>query len=201
MIRINLLPIKQIKKRLRLRQEAIGFVLSLLVVLAVLLAVALGLNGAINSLKAEIKGLEQKKNSYTAIIKQIEQIKKEREALEAKLKAIGQLQAGSQITVRVLDEVANLTPADRMWLTSMRVAGSRLQLAGVALDNATVAQYMRGLESSPFFGVADLANSSQTTAGGQKLTSFALSIAITPPAPPEAKAPTEPPPPEPGKKR
>lgn len=200
MIRINLLPIKQIKKRLRLRQEAIGFVLSLLVVLAVLLAVALGLNASVNSLQAEIKSLEQKKNSYTAIIKQIEQIKKEREALEAKLKAIGQLQAGSQITVRVLDEVANLTPADRMWLTSMRVAGNRLQLAGVALDNATVAQYMRGLESSPFFGVADLANSSQTEAGGQKLTSFALSIAITPPAPPEATTATTPPP-EPGKKR
>jgi len=188
MIRINLLPIQEIKRKIQLRNQVLAFAASFVLVLVALAGVALLLAGSISDLKTEIKGLEQKRNSYRPILRQIQKLQKDKQILETKLKAIKQLKTGSQLTVRVLDEVANRTPTDRMWLNSLRISGNHLELAGVALDNATIAQYMKSLEDSPFFGVADLANASQTMVAGQKLKSFSLAVSITAPEKPAEKA-------------
>lgn len=192
MIRINLLPIKEIKKKLRLRREALFFLASFLGVLVVLGIISLGMARKVSALNAEIKGLEQKRASYGPVLKEIDKLQKDKKALEAKLQAIEQLKSGSQLTVRVLDEVANLTPISSLWLTSLKMSGTSLHLTGVALDNATIAQYMRALEASNYFGPAELANASQTLVAGKKLKSFALTMNITPPPLPQpAEAPKQ----------
>lgn len=178
MIRINLLPIRQIKKRQRIKNEVLGFTASLVLVLAVLGFIGLAMANKIDTLNKNIKQLEQRKASFNPMLKEIDKLKKDKLALENKLTAIKQLQAGSQITVRVLDELARSTPTERMWLTALRQGGSGLQLTGVALDNETIAQYMKQLEASPYFASTDLTNSSQTVVAGQKLKSFSLNVSI-----------------------
>lgn len=191
MIRINLLPIKEIKRKLRLRNEVIVFIASFLGVLVVLASITLGMMQKISTLNEEIQALEEKRNSFDRIVKQIDKLQKDKKVLETKLEAINKLKSDSQLTVHVLDEIANRTPAASMWLTSLKVDGTALQLSGVALDNATIAQYMKALEASDYFGPATLANASQTVVAGQKLKSFSLTAAITPPtaaAPPPPEA-------------
>ena len=182
MIRINLLPIKQIKKRIRLRNEVIILAASFFAVLAILGTVSYAMSQKVDGLNAEIKALEKKKASYRPILNQIAKLQRDKKSLETKLKTIEQLKQGSQITVRILDEVANKTPTNRLWLQSFRQSGSQLQLAGVALDNATIAQYMQQLNSSPFFNNTELSNSSQTVIAGNKLKSFSLTFNVTPPS-------------------
>lgn len=190
MIRINLLPIKEIKRKLRLRNEVLLFAASLLGVLLVLASITLGMARKANTLNEEIKALEDKRNSVDRIVKQIDKLQKDKKTLETKLEAVEKLKSESQLMVHVLDEIANRTPAASMWLTSLKVSGNSLQLSGVALDNATIAQYMKALEASDYFGPAELANASQTVVAGQKLKSFSLTMAITPPpaTPPAAPA-------------
>jgi type IV pilus assembly protein PilN len=190
MIRINLLPIKEIKRKLRLRNEVILFAASFLGVLVVLGAISLGMAQKVSALTEEIKTLEDKRKSVDRIVKQIDKLRKDKKTLETKLAAVDKLKSDSQLMVHVLDEVANRTPTASMWLTSLKVSGTSMQLNGVALDNATIAQYMRALEASDYFGPAELANASQTVVAGQKLKSFGLTLAITPlqPAPPAAPA-------------
>jgi len=187
MIRINLLPIRQIKKRKRLKSEVLGFGVSLVVLLVILAGLEFALGNQIKTLTGQIAALEQKKVSYQPILNEINKLQKDREALGKKLEVINGLQTESLLTVRMLDEVASRTMANRLWLTSLQQAGMRLQLQGVALDNETIAQYMRLLEASDYFANTDLANSSQTVIAGQKLTSFSLSLNITPPAKAEAE--------------
>lgn len=189
MIKINLLPIKEIQKRLRRRREVFFLASTLAALLLVLAAIALTLFARINGLNGEISELEKEKVSYQAIQRQITTLQKQREELEIKITAIKQLRASSQLPVRVMDEVSERTPSQRLWLNSMRVSGSTLTIAGVGLDNPTIAQYMQALERSPYFNGVDLASTAQTEVGGQKLKSFSLTIRISPP--PEDLSPPE----------
>jgi type IV pilus assembly protein PilN len=187
MIRINLLPIRQIKKRQRLKTELLGFVASLIVVLVILAGLEFALGNQISTLNSQITALEQKKKSYQTILNEINKLQKDREALGKKLEVINSLQTESLLTVRILDEVASRTITNRLWLTSLQQSGARLQLQGVALDNETIAQFMRQLEASEYFRNTDLASSSQAIITGQKLTSFSLSLNVAAPKKAEAE--------------
>lgn len=178
MVRINLLPVRQIKRRQQAVNELLIFCLAfvgLLVVGTMVFGITLH---KVNTLKEDIAALKIEKNSYNKILKQIEELKKKKKSLEAKTATIEKLKKGSQVGVRILDEVALRTPSNRMWLKSLKQSANSLKLAGVALDNATIAQYMYSLAGSKIFVTADLDNSSQTEVAGQKLKSFSLSVGV-----------------------
>lgn len=183
MIRINLLPVRQLKKRKRIKNEIFVFSASLVLVLAILGGAGLIMGQKITNLNNDLKTLQKKKNDYTPILNQITKLKKDKQTLENKLTAIKKLQSGSQLAVRVLDEVAKQTPTDRMWLTSMIQSGTSLKLKGIALDNETIAQYMNALDNSPYLTKTNLSISQQsTTIASKKLKSFSLSVNIVTPS-------------------
>ena len=180
MVRINLLPVKQIKKVLKARNEVISFLLALLVLIVVILGLAFSRIARIDDLNATINDLKMEKNSYQSTINEIEKLKKDKATLETKLATIKKLKKGSHVTVKILDEIAKLTPANRMWLKSLNQTPGLLKLSGVALDNETIAQFMRLLKDSPLFTDADLVNSSLVVVGDRKLKSFSLTCSVTP---------------------
>jgi type IV pilus assembly protein PilN len=162
MIHINLLPVRQIKKKIQARKNVFGLGITLLVVLALLGVVALVLGFKVGELKASIAKLNKEKAKYQTTINQIERLKKDQALLETKLNTISQLKKGSQLTVRVMDELATLTPSSRVWVTSMSFSGSILRISGIALDNATIADYMETIVTSPYFATAELSGTSTT---------------------------------------
>jgi len=203
MIRINLLPIRQIKQRIKAGQQVMALVVGFFVLLGGMGLVSYGQATKITGLQAETTRLTQEMEKHKKVIAQIEKIKKDQAVIETKLSVIKGLKFASQLPARVLDEVANLTPPDRMWLTSLDYTGAVLVVAGTALDNATIAEYMDKISHSDLFLGAELKNSSLTMIGNQKLKSFSMTInalAPQPPAPPPAapgakKAPAAPAPP------
>jgi type IV pilus assembly protein PilN len=176
MIRINLLPVRQIKQRIRLRNEVIVFSLALLLLLGVLSIVAGMMSQKISTMQQTITRLNNKKKSYTPILNKIKKLERDKKALEAKIEVIKKLKKKSQITVRVLDEIATITPSNRVWLKTLKQSGTTVNLDGTALDNRTIAQYMKSLKKSPFFSNAVLGSSSQTTVANKKLKSFTLTL-------------------------
>jgi len=188
MIRINLLPVKQIKSLLRARNEVVFLALSLLVLACGIGVVALAQQHEISNLESSVRDLTAERDKYQATITLIDRLKVDKANLETKLTAIKQLKRGSQLPVRVLNEIADLTPSDRVWLNQMTLSGNRLQLSGVALDNATIADFMNRLGASAYFTPPELASSSQSTVDGQKLKSFSLSFQVVDPSSVEAPA-------------
>jgi len=181
MIRINLLPIKQLKQRQRLQNEIVVFVVGLLAFFVVLGVVGMSQAKKIEGLKAKASALAAEKKKYQSIIAQIEKIKKDQLLLETKLNVIKSLKDNSQLAVRVVDEIANIVPSSRMWLTSMNIRSGNVSLVGTAMDNATIAGFMRDLDKSQFFSNAELSRSSMTTVANQRLKSFNLTIAVQQP--------------------
>jgi type IV pilus assembly protein PilN len=183
MIRINLLPIRQIKRKKRLLQEVLLFSLLVLMLVIGITLFNFSLGRSVNILQQDISRLNQEKISYNKIIAEIRKHDSDRELLEKKISTIRELRMNSQISVRVFDELAAITPTERLWLNSLQHSAGRLVINGVALDNATIAQYMTHLTRSPYFSDADLANSSSTVVAGNRLQSFSLTIRIVNPDP------------------
>ncbi len=180
MIRINLLPVKQIKKVLKARNEVIAFLLALLALAVVILGLAFSRIVVVNDLNATTTELKKEKNSYQSTINEIEKLKKDKAKLETKLAMIKKLKKGSHISVRIIDEIAVLVPSNRMWLKSFAQAPDSLKLSGVALDNETIAQFMKLLKESPLFVNVELANSSLVIVANRKLKSFSLICSVAP---------------------
>ena len=181
MIRINLLPIKQIKKRAGLRQEFFGLIVLFVLVLCGLLVVFQWQATTVTGLKTTIAKLEKKKATFHKLTKEIADLQKTIGMLNAKVETIKRLKTKSSLPVHIIDEVALRTPQDRMWLTSLNQNQNGLSLQGIALDNATIAQYMQSMDASPYFINAELINSSLVEVSGQKLKSFSMTISIVVP--------------------
>ncbi len=176
MIQINLLPIRQIKQRIRVRNEVLVFFVAFLVLLGLLGLFAVGMSQKVSTLHENIARLNEKKQSYTPILNQIKKFEKDKKALDSKIDVIKKLKKNSQITVQVLDQIASVSPANRLWLKSIKQSGNNVSLQGVALDNRTIAEYMKSLKTSPIFADAVLGKSSQVMVAGKKLKSFSLTL-------------------------
>lgn len=122
--------------------------------------------------------LAKEKASYQPILNEIEQLKKDKAVQQTKLDVIKQLKAGSQRPVRILDEIARLTPSNRLWLTSLRQTAGKVSLSAIALDNPTIAEYMEDISKSKYFNNAELAQSSQMNIAGANLKKFSLTISL-----------------------
>ena len=181
MLRINLLPIRQLKKRAKARNQIFSFVTVLIFLLLILGAVGFLQSTRIGNIESQIAELKKERQKYEPILKEMNQLEKVKLDLENKIDIIKKLKRESSTTVHILDEVANRVDSKRMWLTSLNQQGANLSLAGVALDNRTVAQFMDALKDSPYVSVVNLSNASLTKVSGRNLKSFSLSCSIVSP--------------------
>lgn len=178
MLKINLLPVRQLKKRAKAIQQMVGMVAFFLFILASLATVGFFQVQQINGYEKDISALNKKKDSFTPTLNKIAQLKKDREELVRKTEIIDKLKTDSSLTVRILDEVASRIDNQRMWLEALQQQNESLTLSGVALDNQTVAQFMDKLKDSPFVNEVTLTNSSQKVVSGRNLKSFELNCSV-----------------------
>ena len=185
MLRINLLPIRQLKKRAKARNQIIAGLMIFLSVLAILALVGVMQTSRIATLDKDIAGKKREVKSFDKVVKELDELEKKRLDLNNKIRIINQLKTDSSLTVRVLDEVANLIDNNRMWLTSLNQNGATLILSGYALDNQTIAQFMDELKlKSPFITGVKLTNSSLDEVFGKDLKQFSLTCKVSSPAAP-----------------
>ena len=181
MLRINLLPIRQLKKRAKARNQIVSFTTLVVFLLLILGAVAFLQITKIKTIESQITQLKVEKKKYAPILKEMRRLEQAKNDLENKITIIKKLKRDSATTVHILDEVANTVDSKRMWLKSLKQQGASLSLTGVALDNRTIAQFMDALKKSPYIGVVNLSNASLTKVSGRNLKSFSLACSIVNP--------------------
>ncbi len=178
MIQINLLPVREWRKKEAVRQQISIFALSLILLIVGLLAAGLTIQGKVRAQRQELATLEKNKAKFAYVNKKIEKVNKKRKQVENKFKAIEKLQEGRTTTVKILDEIVSSVPIDRLWLTKLKLKENNIQLGGVALDNHTVALFMRRLETSPMCRSVNLINTKQKSIQGHALMEFGLQLNI-----------------------
>ncbi len=183
MLKINLLPIRQLKKRAKARNQIAAGIVIFISVLVLLGLVGILQAGRITSLNDDIAVKTKEKKSFDKVVKELADLEKKRLDLNNKIQIINKLKSDSSLTVRVLDEVAKIVDNNRMWLTSLNQRGGSLKITGYALDNQTVAQFMDELKTSPFINSVNLNNSSLKQVSGTDLKEFGLSCGVATPQP------------------
>ena len=190
MIRINLLPIRQLKKRAKARNQVFLAILVFVLFLAAMGGVAYVQILKVSSIQDNIASLNREIDKLKPVLAQIKELEEAQKEIERKSAVIDQLKADSSLTVRVLDEVANIIDNERMWLLDLNQQGGSLSLNGVALDNQTVAEFMDNLKLSPFVSNVELTDSSLKKIAGRDLKSFSLSCSVSQPVPQSQEANT-----------
>ncbi len=155
MARINLLPWRTERRKLREREFYMMLAASA-VIACIAVAAAFGwMNARIDNqnernayLTKEIKALDKQ-------IEEINELDKTKSQLLTRKQIIEQLQSNRSQMVHLFDEMVKTIP-DGVRLTTMKQAGDVLTLEGVAESNARVASYMRNIDNSPWMGRTDL---------------------------------------------
>lgn len=178
MLRINLLPVRQLKKRANARNQIIAFSMIFAGILVVLGFVAMYQISRVETVQAAIAELNREKQRLAPIIAEVDRLEKEQKDLRNKIDIINKLRKESSLTVHILDEVANLIDNTRIWITTFTQQGSSLQLKGVALDNQTVALLMETLKTSDYISNVSLSSSTLTKIQNRDFKTFGLSCTV-----------------------
>jgi type IV pilus assembly protein PilN len=190
MIRVNLLPHRELKRKQQQRDFLImaGGVLGLGA--AIWFAVHSYLAGQLEEQKGRNQYLE---GEIAALDKQIDEIKRLKEQtaqLLARKKVVESLQANRNETVHLLDQLVRQLP-DGVYLKSIKQQGNKVTINGLAQSNARVSTLMRNLESSPWLEKPSLI---EIRAVGDKdkavrLSDFTLSVLLVRTVDDDKKAP------------
>jgi type IV pilus assembly protein PilN len=112
------------------------------------------------ALQNEVASTTMEIKKLTAEAGEIEKFKAQKQELERKLKVIEDLNAKKTGPVQILDELSLIIP-DKMWLTTLDNKGDNLVLGGLAVDNTTIATFMKRLQASTHFDNVALVLSQQ----------------------------------------
>jgi type IV pilus assembly protein PilN len=155
MARINLLPWRE--ERRKLRQKEFGVMLGLGALAGVVLWFLVNsyYNAQIDGQNERNAYLQQQIAEVETRITEIDELDRQKARLLARKEVIEQLQANRSQMVHLFDSLVRTIP-DGVVLTSIKQEGEKLTLEGRSQSNARVSTYMRNLEGSGWMTKPDL---------------------------------------------
>ncbi|MFN9152813.1 MAG: PilN domain-containing protein [bacterium] len=178
MIRVNLLPHRQMKRAAQKRAFIIAAVAMIVLGAAVVFLVHGVLASRIEAQSARNKFLDEQ---IVIVNKQIEDIRRTREQtaqLLARKRVVETLQSNREEVVQLFDQIARQLP-DGVYLRNIKQTGTKINIAGYAQSNARVSTLLRNLESSPWLENATLIEIKAATVLSQRLNEFSLNVDVS----------------------
>jgi type IV pilus assembly protein PilN len=180
MAHVNLLPWRAERRKQREREFYMQLVAAFVVALGVLLLWVFWMDQRIDNQNERNAYLQTEIKQLDVRIAKIKDLEKVREHLLARKQIIEQLQADRSQMVHLFDELVKTIPTSAR-LTGLKQGGQSMSLDGVAQSNASVAEYMRNIETSPWMGHADLRKTENTHNGTRMPYLFGLNVLLSKP--------------------
>ena len=198
MLEINLLPVREARRKADIRQQLMQLMLVLLLTMGAIGFWHSRVAEQISSSEVRISQMQNDIQQFKPQLEQVAAFKLKKARLEKKIDVIDGLDRARSGPVHVLAELASRTP-DRLWLTGLDSKAGEIRMEGRSLDNELVALFLRGLGESKYFDKVDL-DSTQIVDGrdGLKVVKVAIRAQIVNPdaaaAPAAPVGPATPPP-------
>ncbi|MFA6312569.1 MAG: PilN domain-containing protein [Sterolibacterium sp.] len=178
MIRVNLLPHREEKRKARRQQfYAVSGLITVLAGMIWFLGYGV-INGYINTqdnanafLKTQISDLDKD-------IDEIKRLKEQTDSLLSRKRIIESLQANRAETVHLFNELARQVP-DGIYFKNIKQGPDSVNITGYAQSNSRVSVLMRNLEASPLLERPDLVEIKVATVASRRLNEFNLTVFIT----------------------
>jgi len=180
MIRVNLLPHRELKRAARQRQFM--FLLGGVAVLGLVsvLLVHTVISGLQDVQAGRNKYLVDETAKLDKEIAEIKQLKEQTQSLLARKKVVELLQGNRTQVVHLLDQLVRQLP-EGIYLKHVKQTGDAINLQGYAQSSARVSTLMRNLEASPWLKSPELIEIKAVTVNGVRANEFSLNLKLTAP--------------------
>ena len=177
MIRINLLPHREEKRKARQKQFAMLSGLAAAIGLAVAGALWVVFDAQIENQKDRNKYLTAEIAKLDKQIDEIKRIREETASLLSKKQVVEGLQSNRSEPVYLLDQLLRQLP-EGLYLKSIKQTGAKISVTGYAQSNARVSAFMRNIDASPYLGNPNLIEIKSVTVNTQRANEFILDFLI-----------------------
>ncbi len=147
MIRINLLPHREMRREKR-KKDFLGLSGAFAAAgAATALMVGIGINSMIDAQNQRNEYIVAKNAELDLQIKEIASLEAEIRSLKARQQSVESLQSDRTIPVHLFDELVKYVP-DGVYLTAMKQTDKRVSLVGQAQTNERIAEFLRNLAAT-----------------------------------------------------
>lgn len=178
MIRINLLSVREAQAEAGRRTETRLIVLGAALVVVLLSFVEVWSRMRLGPVRTEHEKLQGELKTLEAKTAELSLLEKNRKELDAKLKTIETLQQKKVGPAKVLADLGDSAP-DQVWLLEFTEDQGAATITGFALDNQTIASFMRKLSESKYFFDVDLQETTQSEKDGAQLKRFVVKARLS----------------------
>ncbi len=180
MIRVNLLPHREEKRKRR--QQQFGILAAIAAVFSIVVAAGVWVvldrqeedqHAQVNYMKGEIDKLDKQ-------IEEIRKIREETASLLAKKQVVEGLQSNRSEPVQLLDQLLRQLP-EGVYLKQVKQTGAKVNIMGYAQSNARVSTLMRNLGASPYLENPELVEIHAVPSpdkSGNRVNEFSMNISI-----------------------
>ncbi|MCL4744879.1 MAG: PilN domain-containing protein [Burkholderiaceae bacterium] len=198
MIRINLLPHREMRRERR-KKDFVGLLaLTGAAGVAIAIAVAVAIGNQIDAQLARNAFIKAENDNLDAQIKEIALLRQEVEALRARQLAVENLQRDRTLPVQVMDELVKFTP-EGIQLRKLKQEGRTVTLTGMSQSNEKVSvllrslgQEMQSLERPELIEIKAATLGKPDAKDARRVFEFSVRATIKAPAAAEAQPPARP---------
>ncbi len=180
MIRVNLLPHRQIRREARQRQFGLMAAFSAILASVLVFMAYTVINARVDSQTERNARLNTAIAKLDKEIKDIQDLKDQISAMLERKQVVENLQTNRSQAVIVFDELSRQLP-EGMYLKSIKQVGDLITLEGVADTNARVATLVRNYNASAWLESPGLVEIKAVTVNGQKQNVFTLTVKLKAP--------------------
>jgi type IV pilus assembly protein PilN len=178
MIRINLLPHREVRRKQQQQQFFILLAFVIVVGGAVWFVVRSYLDEQLETQQSRNKYLQDEIVKLDKQIAEIQRLKEQTAALLARKRVVETLQGNRAEVVHLLDQLVRQLP-DGVYLKAVKQTGTRVTITGLTQSQARVSTLMRNLESSPHLENPGLVEIKAVQQGRLRVNEFIMNISIT----------------------
>ena len=191
MIRVNLLPHREEKRKLRQQQFLVLAGLATGFAALVAAGVWVFLDRQVDQQQQNVAYMKAEIGKLDKQIEEIRKIREETASLLAKKQVVEGLQSNRSEPVQLLDQLLRQLP-EGVFLKAVKQTGPKVNVSGYAQSNARVSTLMRNLGASPYLENPELVEIKAVPApdkSGNRINEFNMNISIKRAQPEGATAP------------
>ncbi|HEY4715848.1 MAG TPA: PilN domain-containing protein [bacterium] len=186
MIKINLLKVREEKKKETYRMQLIVAGMAFGAVLLIIGFMQLRITQKIGSVKKRTAEVQTEIKKFEQEVGKVEDFKKKKDDLEKKVQTIESLEQGRDLPPKIMIALSKAIPYQegatvpkKVQITNLKITGSMLDIKGLALNEESLVFFMRNLEQSALFGNITLDSTTLVEKEGTKFNDFSLKAGLS----------------------
>ena len=178
MIRLNLLPVRELNAESDRRRDLLVTGVSLATTTLILMGIYLYQSAQLSNLANELPAIRKEVEVLNGKVKELGNLEAKIKELKSKHKVIEDLRGQKTGPTLIMDSLASAIPSS-LWLVELKQTGGSLIINGLAMDNQSVAEFIRSLSRSGHFKDVELVETTQADPKTGPYKKFSIQSAIS----------------------